>query len=272
MPSLFPLVLDSFLNPTSSTTLDASGSAASLRHHIQHSNINDAMGALQSRVGVTGSSVPTTIDYELHNVDHGHDHDGINSRPVALGTSGSIPFTDGLFSFTVFTRTGDAISQINKALLDLSQSFTTSSLTTQINDNTLTNTTQLINLSGSIVSASLSGSSAVTYSFDALQEDSRALIILADCGGPYEKFLSGSFRETTYVDKVFPSSKIWYEDSSKSKKIMEKFITYNSNKTPNTIVWNVYEEDGSTIRTTATDTITYVSGNVIEANRTRTIS
>ena len=220
MPSVFPLVLDSFLNPSSSTTLDASGSAASLRHSIQHTNINDAMEAIQSRIGTTGSTVTTTMDFELHDVVHGHDHDGINSRPVALGTSGSISFGDGLFPFTVFTRTGDAISQINKALLDLSQSITASSLTTQVNDITLTSTTQLINLSGSIVSASLSGSTAVTYALEALREESRALVILSDCGGPYEEYLSGSFREITYTDKVFPVTKTWYIDNTRTEKIL----------------------------------------------------
>ena len=42
--------------------------------------LSDQIAAIQARVGVTGSAVATTIDYELHNVDHGHDHDGINSR------------------------------------------------------------------------------------------------------------------------------------------------------------------------------------------------
>jgi len=115
MPTLFPIVLDSFLNPSSSTTLDASGSNPSLRHHIQHTNINDAVKAIQDRVGVTGSNVSTTIDYELHNVNHGHDHDGINSRPVALG----IDCDDGLFTFNAFTRAGEAICDLNKVLKSL---------------------------------------------------------------------------------------------------------------------------------------------------------
>lgn len=273
MPSLFPIVLDSFLNPSSSTTLDASGSAASLRHHIQHTNINDSMLAIQARVGITGSTVSSSIDFELHNIYSGHDHDGINSRPVALGTSGSIPFSSGLFPFTVFTRAGDAISQINLALLQLSQSITASSLTTQVNGFAVTTTTQLINITGSrgsIVSASLAGGTDVTYHLDALQHDTRALILLSDLGGPFERYLSGSYREITYTGNVFPLTTIWYNDSTKTKKIVEKIYSYNANKTPNTIVIRVYEEDGVTVKATATDVITYT--NVFETSRTRTIT
>jgi hypothetical protein len=166
---------------------------------------------------------------------------------------------------------GDMASEISGSTV----SGSGTPIETQVNDTSLTANTQLINISGSrasIVSASVSGGTDVTYVIDALQDDSRALVILADCGGPFERYVSGSFREITYVNKVFPSTKIWYADNSKSHKIIEKIITYNSNRTPNTIVWNVYEEDGITIRTTATDIIAYDSGSILETSRTRTIA
>jgi hypothetical protein len=117
MPTLFPLVLDNFSNPASGTYLDGSNATPALRHHIQHTNINDAVTAIQTRIGVTGSTVSTTIDYELHNVVHGHNHDGINSRPVSLGfvcDDGS-----GLFEFTTATIAGEAICELNKVLKSL---------------------------------------------------------------------------------------------------------------------------------------------------------
>lgn len=120
MASTFPITLDSLPNPSGSDTLDAAGS---LKHSVQHTNINDSMEAVQTRIGVTGSTVPTSLDYEVHNTSSGHDHDGINSRPIALGTSGSsCTFEDGLFDFTVFTRAGDAICQINEVLKSLAPS------------------------------------------------------------------------------------------------------------------------------------------------------
>ncbi len=181
MASDFPNSLDNFQNPVSGTLLNASGS---LRHSVQHTNINDSMEAVQSRIGVTGSTDPTTIDFQLSDTTHGHNHDGVNSRTIA---------------------------------------------------------------------------------------DLRLLVMQAPCG-PFEAFGSPLHHETTYVDKVFPSTRTWYTDSSKTKKIFEQVITYNSNKTPNTIAWKIYEEDGSTVKTTATDTISYSSGSVFETGRTRTLT
>jgi len=157
---------------------------------------------------------------------------------------------------------------------DVTSSVSASNITTRINGVNLSTNTQVINLSGSIVSGSVSGGTDVTYTFDALKADDRVHILLSD-GGPFERYLSGSYRETEYFSKIFPSSSIWYEDNSKTKKIVEKIWFYNSNKTVNTIVRNVYATDGSTILTTATDTIVYGSGAVppiAEVNRTRTIS
>lgn len=84
--------------------------------------------------------------------------------------------------------------------------------------------------------------------------------------GPAEGFASGAYREITGA--VFPTAITWWESSSKSKKIVEKMITWTGAK-PTTIVWKVYDTDGSTVLATVTDTITY-SG-PFEANRTRAI-
>jgi hypothetical protein len=59
MASNFPTSLDNFTNPTSSNTL------ASPDHAGQHSDANDAIEALQAKVGVNSSIVTSTIDYKL---------------------------------------------------------------------------------------------------------------------------------------------------------------------------------------------------------------
>lgn len=94
----------------------------------------------------------------------------------------------------------------------------------------------------------------------------RQLIHFID-DGPAESFASGAYREVT--GDVFPSAIVWWESSSKLKKIVEKLITWTGvNAT--TIVWKVYDTDGSTVLATVTDAITY-SG-VFETSRTRTIA
>jgi hypothetical protein len=58
----FPSNLDSFTNPTSSNTLNSPD------HAVQHSNSNDAIVALETKVGVDGSAVTTSLDYKLSGV------------------------------------------------------------------------------------------------------------------------------------------------------------------------------------------------------------
>jgi hypothetical protein len=90
--------------------------------------------------------------------------------------------------------------------------------------------------------------------------------------GPAEGFASGAYKEV--IGGAFPTSVIWWESSSKLKKIVEKIITRSgggaTNVKPTPIVWKVYDTDGSTVLATVSDAITY-SG-VFETARTRTIS
>jgi hypothetical protein len=92
--------------------------------------------------------------------------------------------------------------------------------------------------------------------------------------GPAEGFASGAFKETLPAASPFPTSVIWWESSSKLKKIVEKTITRSggaaTNVTPTPIIWKVYDTDGSTVLATVSDAITY-SG-VFETSRVRTIT
>jgi hypothetical protein len=101
----------------------------------------------------------------------------------------------------------------------------------------------------------------------------RQLIHFID-NGPAEGFASGAYRETLPAADPFPTSIIWWESSSKLKKIVEKLITRTGGGattiTPTPIVWKVYDTDGSTVLATVSDAVSY-SG-PFETNRTRTIS
>jgi len=59
MATNFPSSLDSFTNPTAVDTLD------SPPHDTQHADANDAIEALQAKVGVNGSAVATSHDYKI---------------------------------------------------------------------------------------------------------------------------------------------------------------------------------------------------------------
>ena len=87
--------------------------------------------------------------------------------------------------------------------------------------------------------------------------------------GPAGGFASGAYKETLPTGNPFPTSEIWWESSSKLKKIVELTTTW-SGAFPSTEVWKVYDTDGSTVLQTVTDTYTY-SG-AFESSRTRTIA
>lgn len=75
MSTNYPTSKDTLVNPTSNDTL------ASVSHSGQHSNANDAIEALEDKVGVNSSSDSSSIDYKLTNtssVDPGHKHTKAN--------------------------------------------------------------------------------------------------------------------------------------------------------------------------------------------------
>jgi hypothetical protein len=61
MATNFPTSLDSLTNPA------AGDSLSSPSHAGQHANVNDAVEALEAKVGVDGSAVTTSLDYKVAN-------------------------------------------------------------------------------------------------------------------------------------------------------------------------------------------------------------
>ena len=59
MATNFPGSLDSLTNPTGSDALNSPS------HSSQHADANDAIEALQAKVGVDGSAVTTSLDYKV---------------------------------------------------------------------------------------------------------------------------------------------------------------------------------------------------------------
>jgi hypothetical protein len=61
MATLYPTALDGFNNPSATDQLGSSF----VPHHQQHTDANDAIEALQAKVGVDNSADPTSIEYRL---------------------------------------------------------------------------------------------------------------------------------------------------------------------------------------------------------------
>ena len=62
MATNFPASLDSLTNPTSSDSLNSPS------HSAQHANANDAIEALQAKVGVDGSADTNSLDFKVNNI------------------------------------------------------------------------------------------------------------------------------------------------------------------------------------------------------------
>lgn len=103
MATNFPASLDTLTNPTPTTSM-----SGSLSHAGQHSDLNDAVEALQAKVGADGSAVTTSHDYLI--ADHASRITTLEGAPAAgLTLIKKVTFS-GVTSFSednVFTSAYD---------------------------------------------------------------------------------------------------------------------------------------------------------------------
>ena len=91
MATNFPTSLDALTNPTAVDTLD------SPPHDVQHADANDAIEALQAKVGVDGSAVTSSLDYKVNALPSGL----VALATTAVGTvGGSNPQQVATVTFT----------------------------------------------------------------------------------------------------------------------------------------------------------------------------
>lgn len=79
MASTFPTTLDAFTNPAATDATNKTG----VEHATQHSDLNDAIEALEAKLGINSSAVATSIDYLVKNT------------ASKLGKIASLAVTDG---------------------------------------------------------------------------------------------------------------------------------------------------------------------------------
>lgn len=79
MATNFPTSLDSLTNPTAVDTLD------SPPHDEQHADANDAIEALQAKVGIDSSAVTSSLDYKVANF----------TNKLGSGSGNTYPWSNG---------------------------------------------------------------------------------------------------------------------------------------------------------------------------------
>ena len=98
MATNFPASLDTLTNPTSSDSL------SSPSHSAQHANVNDAVEALQAKVGADSSAVTTSLDYkvaQLEAVSHGKILQVVRATDTTNRVTSSTSFVDASISVTI---------------------------------------------------------------------------------------------------------------------------------------------------------------------------
>jgi hypothetical protein len=101
MATTFPTGLDVLVNPSSSSNLNDVG----VEHDEQHANANDAIEALQAKVGIDGSAVTTSLDYKVANKQSKVLFTGAPASASATGTEGTIVVSGGFLYVCTATNT-----------------------------------------------------------------------------------------------------------------------------------------------------------------------
>lgn len=121
----FPTSLDNFTNPTAGNRTDSPS------HAEQHSNANDAIEAIQAKLGVNGSAVTTTHDYKLS---------GVTGTDKAASLTGTEVFTNKTLTSPTLTSPTIATGTLSS---------------TTLNTRTTMNGTTTFNATGSVVRMNL---------------------------------------------------------------------------------------------------------------------
>lgn len=101
MSITFPVSLDSLPNPTSTDLME--NATLELDHDQQHANANDAIEALEAKVGIDSSAVTTSHDYKLGEV---------TSSDKAVGKTATQTLTNKTLTSPVINVTSDATGDI----------------------------------------------------------------------------------------------------------------------------------------------------------------
>jgi hypothetical protein len=100
MATNFPTSLDALTNPTSSNKLSDAG----VLHADQHANANDAIEALEAKVGVNSSAVTTSLEYRVAQLEKTFTTLANGTLALALAANRNVrvtPTATGSFTTTV---------------------------------------------------------------------------------------------------------------------------------------------------------------------------
>jgi hypothetical protein len=190
MASSFPTSLDSFTNPSSTDAMDS----VSVPHATQHADLNDAVEALEAKVGADSSAVTSSHDYKIAQLEA--DVAGFTSGKIlqvvratdsTLRTTTSATSVDANISVTI-TPTA-ATSDILLMWTGVAQNYggTPASMVLQITDSSNTA------ISGAeSMKSEISGGGTSYWGFNVIAYDSPATTSATTYKGRYRRVYGGT--------------------------------------------------------------------------------
>lgn len=107
MTTNFPTALDD----DSSLYQVVNGVSAPLAEH--HNNTKDALKALEAKVGIFNTSVPTSIDYRLGHPTSGHNHNGASGQGAKILATSIRDINDVVKQVVVMQHKGTLVATTN---------------------------------------------------------------------------------------------------------------------------------------------------------------
>jgi len=138
VPTSFPTGLDAFPNPTASDLVE--NATADLDHHAQHANANDAVEALEAKVGINSSAVTTSLDYLVANHTHSVNYQTVRDEGSSVTARPSLNFVGS--GVAVTDDSGNGYTQVTINNADV-RTIVTTAATTRNNNTALTDITGL---------------------------------------------------------------------------------------------------------------------------------
>lgn len=219
MSTDFPTSLDALTNPTSTDKV------STVDHAAQHANANDAIEALEAKVGIDGSAVTTSHDYKLGEV---------TSTDKAVGKSATQTLTNKTLTNPVIasiSNTGTVtLPTSTTTLVGIDTTDTLINKTIDGDDNTVQDlNASSVFKSGTAVAITNGGTGATTQTtgFDALSPTTTKGDIIVSDGTNNVRLPVGGDGEILFVDSAEDTGLKWGTSSA----TVDDYQVFTSNGT-----------------------------------------